>query len=86
MLIITRCFLGQRLFLEDCANANKHSLMKRSLFRIFVMLGSFAFASCSWHLLGHSKNGTYQGMSGTTQGMSSNMYVPPQVQRQEPLF
>jgi hypothetical protein len=37
-------------------------------------------------MLGHSKNGAYMGMSGSTQGMSTNSYVPKQVQRQEALF
>lgn len=37
-------------------------------------------------MLGHSKNGAYMGMSGSTQSMSINSYVPKQVQRQEALF
>lgn len=49
----------------------------------FVTCG---LSACSWHMLGHSKNGAYMGMSGNTQGMSINSYVPKHVQRQEALF
>lgn len=67
-------------------NINTERHMNQILRILLAVSCAFALSNCSWHLFGHSKNGKYMGMSGTTQAMSTNTYVPPSVQRQEPLF
>ncbi len=54
--------------------------------RLTILFVIWNLASCSLHPLGHSKNGRYMGMTGSTQGMTRSSFVPKQVQRQEPIF
>ncbi len=64
----------------------KVEFMNRFCLISFAICVICCLPACSWHMLGHSKNGAYMGMSGSTQAMSINSYVPKKVQRQEALF